>query len=102
MNDALVRGKKLCDPEFVSKFVPNKPVAIFHSTSDYINDFKGSMEFFELLSGKDRKKKLHRYVDMGHSLPHETPELQYKFFKDVIEFINDAILSSETPVSANM
>lgn len=105
MNDALVRGKKLLDPAYVSKFVPNKPVGIFHSTADYVNDFKGSMEFFELLPGKDRKKKIYRYVDLCHSLPHETPERQYKVFKDVMEFLNDDILGSQSgnaPISANL
>lgn len=88
MSDMLKRGEKLLDAEYVAGFTA-RPVAIFHSTTDYINDFQGSVDFFGLLPATVPKKKLYRYTDMGHSLPHETPDRQYKVYSDIVEFLGE-------------
>lgn len=91
MSDAIKRGTRLTDPDYVAKFVAGKPVAIFHSTTDYINDFAGSVTFFDLLPKSVPYKKLYRYTDMAHSLPHETPDRSAQVFHDILEYVDGVV-----------
>lgn len=84
MASMIERGKKLVDKAYVAKFV-DRPLAVFHGTSDYINHIKGTMDFFELAPVKD--KKFYRYPEFYHDIFHETPERVVVVMKDVKDWL---------------
>ncbi|ODQ82390.1 hypothetical protein BABINDRAFT_29739 [Babjeviella inositovora NRRL Y-12698] len=86
MQDMLVRGEKLLDPEYASKMKKDLPVLITHGEQDYINDIKGSRQFFDMCGSTD--KKLTTYETGRHSLYLEGDEVYVPWFKDVLEFFN--------------
>ncbi|KAI3403005.2 hypothetical protein KGF56_004258 [Candida oxycetoniae] len=84
-NDMFKRGKDLLNREYVGKFDKNISLLILHGTHDYINDIKGSEEFFELLPD-DRNKSFDK-VDAGrHSLFIENDKVYKLVFDKVLAF----------------
>lgn len=65
------RGEKLIDKDYVAQFV-DRPVAVFHGTSDFVNSFKATAQFFDLLQVKD--KTFYSFPELYHDVFHETPE----------------------------
>lgn len=98
MHCAFERGKKLMDPNYVKNIAP-KPIVVFHSTEDQVNDFNASVRFFEILPETVPLKKFFRYTDFAHCLPQETLDRQYKVLRDVLSFLAqaEAINGKTTP-----
>lgn len=90
MYDMFARGALLMDAAHVERFVP-RPVAVFHSNTDYINDVEGSREFLRLLPESVPRSKLYEYTDMAHSITHETPDRIFRVFTDLCEFIDTVL-----------
>lgn len=87
-NDMFKRGKDLLDPEYSKKFDTNIALLIVHGTHDYINDIKGSEEFFPLLPSN--MNKVFDRIDAGrHSLFVENDELFKLVFKKVVDFLHE-------------
>lgn len=94
INDAFKRGRQLLDPKYVAK-IARKPISLFHSTADTVNDFDSTLKFFELLPESVPLKEFYEYSDFRHSLPHETPDRLYRIFNDVVNFLEKAIALSQ-------
>lgn len=87
-NDMFKRGKDLLNPEYAQKFDTNIALLIVHGTHDYINDIKGSEEFFPLLP--ENMNKVIDRIDAGrHSLFVENDELFKLVFKKVTDFLQE-------------
>lgn len=95
MHDMLARGQKLMDKSYVADFVHDKSLAIFHSTTDEINDHGASKTFFTLFqethSNEKGVKKFYTYDNMHHCMPQETLDRQYTLVHDTLEFLDAAI-----------
>lgn len=91
MHDMLTRGQKLLDKEYVAGFC-EKPVAVFHSEIDAINDYHASKEFVELYKETHPQDKglsrLYTYDDMYHCLVHETLDRQQQLLNDTLEWLS--------------
>lgn len=94
MGAMLQRGEKLVDAEFVSGFI-DKPVVSFHGTGDYINAFRGTAQFTDLLEVSD--KKLYSYPEYYHDLFHETRERVDNVLNDTFEWLDARTDNSAAP-----
>lgn len=81
----LARGEALVKPNYVAKFV-DRPVACFHGTTDYINAYRGTAEFMDLLKVSD--KTFYSYPEYYHDLFHERKERSEKVLTDTFEWLN--------------
>ncbi|VVT50199.1 uncharacterized protein SAPINGB_P002650 [Magnusiomyces paraingens] len=86
MHDMLVRGERLEDAEYVGGFVA-RPVGVFHSETDKVNDYAGARTFFELLPDRVPVKKFYTYEDSGHALMRETLDRVAQVVSDLVEFV---------------
>jgi len=64
MNDAVNRGKRLLDPNFVKNIV-DKPLLLSHGTGDLVCEFSAAEKFFEIAKLSDKT------LDVYEGLPHE-------------------------------
>jgi alpha-beta hydrolase superfamily lysophospholipase len=92
----LDRGEKLIEADFVADFVDH-PVACFHGTGDLINAFRGTAQFFDLLTISD--KKLYSYPEYYHDLFHETRERVDQLLNDTYEWLDAHTSSSDVEVT---
>lgn len=85
MGAMLKRGEMLTEKDYVAQFA-DRPVVCFHGTGDYINDFKGTVKFFDLLEVSD--KKFYRYPGYYHDMFHEIPERIATVLADMHEWLD--------------
>lgn len=85
-NDMFVRGEKLLNKGYVSKFKEDVPVLVLHGTSDYINNLETTKQFVNLLPTAI-DKKLVPVEGARHSLFLERPEYLDPVFSEVLEFL---------------
>lgn len=85
-NDMFVRGEKLLNKEYVSKFDKDIPLLVFHGTNDFINNSESSKKFVNLLPATVDKKFI-PVEGARHSLFLEKPEYLDPVFSEVVEFL---------------
>lgn len=86
MSAMLARGAALVDPLYISSFI-NRPVACFHGTSDFINDYNGTALFVNLLQNSDTK--LYSYDGYYHNLLHEPWEKSEKVINECLDWLDE-------------
>lgn len=85
-NDMFVRGEKLLNKGYVSKFKEDVPVLVLHGTNDFINNLESTKKFVNLLP-TNIDKKLVPVEGARHSLFLERPEYLDPVFSEVLEFL---------------
>lgn len=82
----LDRGKKLLDPEFIKNSI-DRPIAIFHGTSDFIDSYDASVEYINKITVTD--KQLYGYPNIFHDFFQERPETIQIVMKDLRTWLDD-------------
>lgn len=82
--DAIARGLKLMDPEYVKDLV-KVPVLIIHGVNDKINDIEGSRKYAEILPCQ---VNLVEHPESMHSVFLENKKIRKETMKDVLEWLD--------------